>query len=235
MRVVCFALFRSYNCNHCGEVIPVLPDPPSRKPVVEQRALVRALGGVLAFLSIPLALLGIAFHQRVGDLVLASIVGIFALRVLLLWLAESPQRRQPVVGSPSTQRVRPPLPSPAGAPAAPSSPSQSLSQQALAHHGRPGGPLPPGAVVAPPLQSLPRSIRPQRPRTAPALPAQPASPPAAGERQMPPALPPALRLPSPYATELMPPLPGPPRRDHWQYDDGDYSTGQQEENAHGPA
>ena len=51
-------------------------------------SLLRLLGGVLALLSIVLALLGIIFHQGVADLIIGVVVGIFALRVLILWLGD---------------------------------------------------------------------------------------------------------------------------------------------------
>ena len=86
--------------------------PPSTKPDAAEHSLLRALGGGLTFLSILLALLGIIFHQRVPDLILASSVGIFALRVLILWLGAKPQHHQPISGRSSWERVRDPLQSP---------------------------------------------------------------------------------------------------------------------------
>src|SRR5205085_11049068 len=72
------------------EVMPMRPYPPSNKPGSAEQSLLRLLGGVLAFLSLLLTLLGIILHQRAADLILASIVGIFALRVLVLWLGDTP-------------------------------------------------------------------------------------------------------------------------------------------------
>ena len=78
--------------------MPMLPYPPSTRLDSAQHSLLRVLGGVLTFLSILLALLGIIFHQHVPDLILAIIVGIFALRVLILWLGAQPQHQQPIAG-----------------------------------------------------------------------------------------------------------------------------------------
>src|SRR5437879_10676026 len=77
-------------------MMSMLPYPPSTKPDAAENSLLRVLGGVLAFLSILLTLLGIILHQRVPDLILAIIVGIFALRVLILWLGNKPQQQQPI-------------------------------------------------------------------------------------------------------------------------------------------
>src|SRR5712691_11223690 len=159
-------------------MMPMLPYPPSTRPDAAENSLLRVLGGVLAFLSILLTLLGIILHQRVPDLILAIIVGMFALRVLILWLGAKPQHQQPIPGWSSMQWVRYPMqspPYPPGQPApsaSPSSQSQPLSQLAPGQHMPQSVPLPPAAVAPPPPQ-LPRSIRPQRPTEAPAFPAQP--------------------------------------------------------------
>ena len=210
--------------------MPELPYRPSTRPDAAEHSLLRLLGGVLTFLSILLALLGIIFHQRVPDLILASIVGIFALRVLILWLGAQPQHHQPIAGRSSREWVRYPVQSPPEQPtssASPDSPTQPLSQLAPEQH------LPP-AAVAPLAPQLPRSIRPQRPPQAPAFPAQPA-PPSQGVPPMSPSPPPSLWVPAPYPSGPMPspaPLPGPSRQENWQYDDGNNAT-QQRGNEHG--
>src|SRR5690348_8068374 len=76
----------------------MLPYPPSIKQGAPERSLLRVLGGVLASLSILLALLGVIFYQHALDLVLAIIAGMFAVRVLLLWQGNKPQSRQPLPG-----------------------------------------------------------------------------------------------------------------------------------------
>src|SRR5258708_40012108 len=113
-------------------MMPMLPYPPSTKPDAAENSLLRVLGGVLALLSILLTLLGIILHQRVPDLILAIIVGIFALRVLILWLGNKSQQQQPI-----PVWVRYPMPSPPspqGQPApyaSPYSQSQPLYQMAM--------------------------------------------------------------------------------------------------------
>jgi hypothetical protein len=102
----------------------MLPYPPSMKPGAAENSLLRVLGGVLAFLSILLTLLGIILHQRVPDLILAIIVGMFALRVFLLWLGEKPRHQQPIPGWSSMDPVR--YPPPQGVQPIPSSPPPSL-------------------------------------------------------------------------------------------------------------
>src|SRR5229473_1733692 len=130
----CISVLTYVNCNHLGEMMPMLPYPPSTKPDAAENSSLRVLGGTLAFLSILLTLLGIILHQRVPDLILAIIVGMFALRVLILWLGAKPQHQQPIPGWSSMQWVRYPLqspPYPPGQPApsaSPSSQSQPLSQ-----------------------------------------------------------------------------------------------------------
>src|SRR5258708_27180289 len=123
--------------------------PPSTKPDAAEHSLLRVLGGVLALLSILLALLGIIFHQRVPDLILASSVGIFALRVLILWLGAKLQHHHPIAGWSSTEGGRDPLqspPSPPGHPASfasPDSPTQPLYHLAPQPHPPPSAPIPP--------------------------------------------------------------------------------------------
>ncbi|HEX6480450.1 MAG TPA: hypothetical protein VF043_16550 [Ktedonobacteraceae bacterium] len=205
--------------------MPELPYRPSTRPDAAEHSLLRLLGGVLTFLSILLALLGFIFHQRVPDLILALIVGIFALRVLILWLGAQPQHHQPIAGRSSREWVRYPLPSPPSPPeqttssASPDSPTQPLSQLAPEHH------LPP-AAVAPLAPQLPRSIRPQRPPQAPAFPAQPAPSPQEVQPMSP---------SPPYTSGPMPspaPVPGPSRQENWQHDDGNNFM-QQRGNEHG--
>ncbi len=222
--------------------MPMLPYPPSMKPGAAENSLLRVLGGVLAFLSILLTLLGIILHQRVPDLILAIIVGMFALRVFLLWLGEKPQHQQPIPGWSSMDPVRYPLQSPPytpGQPAPHASPyfqSQPLYQLASEQHRQQTVPMPPAApALSPP--TLPHSIRPQRPPKAPAFPAQPAPPPQ-GVQPIPSSPPPSLWLPPSYASVPMPspaPVPRPSQQENWQYDDGENFTQQQRGNDHGTA
>jgi hypothetical protein len=145
----------------------MLPYPSTTKPDAAQNSLLRVLGGVLAFLSILLTLLGIILHQRVPDLILAIIVGIFALRVLMLWLGDKPQQQQPIAVWSSMDPVMYPMqssPYTQGQPtpyASAYSQSQSLYQIAPEQHMQQTLPMPP-AAVAPPPPKLPRSFRPQR-------------------------------------------------------------------------
>src|SRR5216683_2856855 len=153
---------------YLGEMMPMLPYPPATKPDAAEHSLLRVLGGVLAFLSLLLTLLSIILHQRVPDLILALIVGMFALRVLILWLGDKPQHQRPIPGWSSMDPVRYPLQSPAYTPGQPApsaslySQSQPLSRLAPEQHMPQSVPLPP-TVVAPPPPQLPRSIRPQQP------------------------------------------------------------------------
>ena len=220
----------------------MLSYPPSTKPDAAENSLLRVLGGVLAFLSILLTLLGIILHQRVPDLILAIIVGIFALRVLILWLGAKPQHQQPIPGWSSMEWIRYPMqspPYPPGQPAPSASPSsqpQPLYQLAPEQHMQQSVLLPPAAVAPPPPQ-LPRSIRPQQPSEAPALPAQPAPPPQ-GLLPIPPSQPPSLWLPPPSTSVPLPspaPVPRPTQQGNWQYDDGKNLTQQQRGNDHGIA
>ena len=222
--------------------MPMFPYPPSTKPGAAENSLLRVLGGVLALLSILLALLGIILHQRVADLILAIIVGLFALRVFLLWLGEKPQHHQPIPRWSSRDPVRYPLQSPPSTPgqpaahASPSFQSQPLSQLAPEQHRQQTVPMPPAAAALSP-PTLPHSIRPQRPPEAPAFPAQPAPPPQ-GVQPLPPSPPPSRWLPPPYASVPMPspaPVPWPSQEGNWQYDDGKIFTQQQRGNDHGTA
>src|SRR5712692_8524476 len=113
---------------YLGEMMPMLPYPPATRPDAAEHSLLRVLGGVLAFLSLLLTLIGIILHQRVPDLILALIVGMFALRVLILWLGAKPLHQQPIPGWSSMQWVRYPLQSPAYPPGQPA-PSASPSSQ----------------------------------------------------------------------------------------------------------
>src|SRR5712692_7630785 len=200
---------------YLGEMMPMLPYPPATRPDAAEHSLLRVLGGVLAFLSLLLTLLGIILAPRVPDLILAVIVGMFALRVLILWLGAKPQHQQPIPGWSSMQWVRYPMQPPAytlGEPApyaSPYSQSQPLYEIAPSLHMQQSVPLPP-AVVAPPPPKLPRSIRPQHPPKAPAFPAQPAPPPQ--EVQPIPPQPPSLWLPPPSAS-----VPMPSQEGNWQY------------------
>ena len=213
--------------------MPKLPYPPSTQPGAAEHSLLRVLGGVLAFLSIVLALLGIILHQRVPDLILAIIVGMFALRVFLLWLGDKPQHQQPIPRWLSMDPLRYPLQSPpytAGQPAPHASPyfqSQPLHPLAAEQYRQQTVPMPP-AAAAPPPSTLLHSIRPQRPSEAPAFPVQPAPLPQ-GVQPIPPSPPPSLWLPPSYASIPMPspaPLPRPSQQENWQYDDGNHVTQQ---------
>jgi hypothetical protein len=217
--------------------MPMLPYPPSTKPDAAENSLLRVLGGVLALLSILLTLLGIILHQRVPDLILAIIVGIFALRVLILWLGNKSQPQQP-----TPVWVRYPMqssPYPQGQPApyaSPYSQSQPLYQIAPEQHMQQTVPMPPAAVASPPPK-LPRSIRPQQPPKAQAFPAQPAPLPQ-GAQPIPPSQPSSLWPPPPYTSVPMPspaPVPMPSQEGNWQYDDGTNCTQQQRGNDHGTA
>lgn len=184
----------------------MLPYPPSIERDMQERSLLRVLGGVLASLSILLALLGIIFYQHVLDLILALIVGIFAVRVLFLWLGNKPQHQQPLPEWASRGRYH--------MQASPYSRSQSLSQLAAKQHMQHSVPVPP-VPDAPPSPKLPRSIRPQKPPEASIFPAHPISAPPAAQRLSPPSQP-----PSRWSPPLPAPAPGPSRQEIWQYDDG---------------
>src|SRR5260370_12834107 len=95
---------------YLGEMMPMLPYPPGTKRDAAEHSLLRVLGGVLAFLSILLTLLGIILHQRVPDLILALIVGMCALRVLILCLGGKPQQPQPPAFSAPMDPLMPPTP-----------------------------------------------------------------------------------------------------------------------------
>lgn len=215
----------------------MLPYPPFTKQGAAENSLLRVLGGVLALLSILLTLLGIIMHQRVPDLILAVVVGIFALRVLILWLGDKPQPQQPVPVWPSMDPVMYPIqshPYTQGQPApyaSPNSQSQSLYQIAPELHMQQTMPLPITAVAPP---KLPRSIRPQQPPQAPAFPAQLAPPPQVVQ-PIPPSQPTSLW--PPYASVPMPspaPVSRPSQEGNWQYDDGENFT-QQRGNENGTA
>jgi hypothetical protein len=215
--------------------MPTLPYPPTPRPEAAEHSWLRVLGGILTFLSILLALLGIIFHQRVPDLIVASIVGLVALRVFILWLGAQPQHQQPIAGCSAREWVRYPLQSPPGQPASSASaysPTQPLSQLAPEQHMPQSVPMPPAEVV-PLAPTWPRSIGPQWPPQTPTFPAQPAPSP---QRVQPtsPSQPPSLW--PPYASGPMPspaPVPWPPHQGNWQVDDGNNFTQQQRGNAHG--
>lgn len=216
----------------------MLPYPPSTKPGAVENSLLRVLGGVLAFLSLLLTLLGIILHQRVSDIILAIIVGMFALRVFLLWLGDKPQHQQHIPKRSSLNPVMYPVQPPpytAGqhAPyALPYIQSQPLYPPAQEPHRQQSVPMPPAAST-PASPALPNSIRPQRPPEASPFPAQPA-PPSQAVRPIPPS--PSLWLHPPYAPVSMPspaPLPRPSQQGIWQYDDGKHIIQQQRGNDHG--
>ena len=222
--------------------MPMLPYPPSMKPDAAENSWLRALGGTLALLSILLTLLGIILHQRVPDLILAIIVGMFALRVLILWLGDKPQHQQPSAVWSSMDPLMHPMQSPPSTQeqpvpyASPYSQPQPFYQSAPEPHMQQTGPMPP-AAIAPPPPKLPRSIRPQRPPKAPAFPAQSAPPPQVVP-PLPPSPPPSLWLPPAYASVPMPspaPLPRSSQQENWQEDDGKHGTQQQEGNDDGTA
>lgn len=215
----------------------MLPYPPHPKPAATQNSLLRALGGVLAVLSILLAVFGIILHQRVLDLIFAIIVGLLALRILFLWLGYKPQHQQPVPGLPSMgQGIYPPQapPFPVGqyAPySSPTSQSQPLYQPVAEQYLNQTVPIPP-AAAAPTPPKLPRSIRPQRPSQAPAFPAQYVSP----DQETGPIPPsaPSSAWPSPQYPPMPKPSPEPQtrpfQRRSWQYDDGGNVTQQWRDN-----
>lgn len=186
--------------------MPMLPYPPSTKPDAAENSWLRALGGTLALLSILLTLLGIILHQRVPDLILAIIVGMFALRVLILWLGDKPQHQQPsAVWSSMDPRMypmqSPPYTQEQPAPyASPYSQSQPFYQIAPEPHMQQTVPMPPAAIAPPQPPSL-------------WLPPLYAS----------------IPMPSPA------PLPRPSQQENWQYDDGKHGTQQQGGNDHGTA
>src|SRR5579871_2437658 len=169
-------------------MLPMLPYPPSIKQGAPERSLARVLGGVLASLSILLALLGIIFYRHVVDLILAIIVGTFAVRVLLLWLGNKSQYQRPLPEWPS--RGRYPMQ------ASPYSQSQSLSQLAAQQHMQPTVPVAPALDTPPSPPKLPRSIRPQRPPEFPAFPVQPIPAPSASQPLLP------SQPPSPWSPPL---------------------------------
>ena len=207
----------------------MLPYPPSTKSGVAENSLLRALGGVLALLSILLTVLGIILHQRVPDLILAVIVGIFALRVLILWLGDKPQQQQPF------PMQSPPFTQGHSAQYVPlNSQPQPLYQNAPELYEQPTAPMPPTSV-APLPPNLPRSIRPLQPSNASAFPAQPASPPQVVQ-PIPLSQPTSLWPPTPYASVPTPspaPVSKPSQEGHWQYDDGKNFTQQQRGNDNG--
>lgn len=218
----------------------MLPYPPSAKPGAAENSLLRVLGGILAFLSILLALLGLILHQRVPDLILAAIVGLFSLRVFLLWLGDKPQHQQPIPRWSSMNPGMYPMKAPSytpGQPAPHASPyfqPQPLDRLAPEQYMQQTAPTPPAAVALPP-QKLPRSIRPQLPPNVPAFPAQPA-PPTQAQQPMPPFQSPSLWLPPPYTSVPMSspdPVPRPSQEGSWLYDDGKNFTQQQGGNDHG--
>ena len=150
-------------------------------------SLLRLLGGVLALLSIVLALLGVIFHQGVADLIIGVVVGIFALRVLILWLGDkTPSSQNGVIQKPYANSVRYPTrpsshtlryavrPAPYATQyeqqpvsyAAPYAEPQSFYQDGtqVIQPSMPKSPAPP-LESAPTPPKLPRSIRPQRPPT----------------------------------------------------------------------
>jgi len=186
----------------------MLPYPPPTKPDVAENSWLRALGGTLALLSILLTLLGIILHQRVPDLILAIIVGMFALRVLILWLGDKPQRQRPgAVWSsmdPTMYPVQPPYTQEQPAPHASAySWSQPFYQVAPEQHMQQTAPMPPSAIATPPPQVVP---------------------------PLPLSQPPSLWLPPPYAS-----IPGPSQQENWQYDEGKHGTQQQGGDDHGTA
>lgn len=221
-----------------GGKMSMLPYPPPTQPDAAGNSLLRVLGGILAFLSIMLTLLSMIFHQHVADLVLAIIVGMFAVRVLILWLRDTPPRQQPLPSRSSMNAVRyraqSPLPPPGQPAPYAASHSQSLHQLAPEQHMQQTVPLP-TAEAARPSPTLPRSVRPQRPPNGPASPAQPAPLPQGAQPLSPPL---SLRLPPPHAALPLPslaPLPNPSQQGHWQFDSGNHFTQQQKGNDHGTA
>jgi hypothetical protein len=223
------SLFTYFICNHLGETMPMLPYPPYTKPSAAEKSLLRVLGGILALLAILLALLGIIIHQGVSDLIFAIIVGMFALRVFLLWLGDKPQHKQVNPRWSSTNWVRYPMQSPpytAGQPAPYAQldfQSQPLYQLAPEEPGQQTESTPP-AVPSAPLPGFPHSIRLQRPPKAAAFPDHPVPPPQEVQ-------------PMPYASVSIPlsaPLPMLSQQESWQYDD-EIDIAQQRGNDHDTA
>lgn len=177
----------------------MLPYPPSIKRDVAERSLLRVLGGVLASSGILLALLGIIFYQRTVDLILAIIVGTFAVRVLLLWLGHKSQHQLPLPEWSSRERYT----IQASSYSQPRPVSQLAAQRSMQH----GVPVPP-VSDAPSPPKLPRSIRPQRSAEAATFPVQPIS-------ASPPPQPSSL-----WSPPLSAPASGSSRQEIWQYDDG---------------
>lgn len=220
----------------------MLPYSPSTKQDAAENSLLRVLGGVLALMSILLTVLSIILHQGVPDLILAIIVGIFALRILILWLGDKPQPQQSAPVLPSMNPVMNPMQSPPytqGQPApyaSPYSQPQPLYQVAPELYTQQTAPLPAIAVVPLPPK-LPRSIRPQQPPQAPAFPAlldQPPQvvqpiPPSQQSSLWPPPLRASVPIPSPA------PVSRPSQEGNWQYDDRENFTQQQRGNENGTA
>ena len=177
-------------------MMSMLSYPPTRKRDATERSVLRLVGSVLAFLTILLALLCVIFHHSLLELILAVIMGLFALRVLLFWLENTPPHRQP----PAKETTRTPAP-PQEQPASLSSQSWPLSPLAAEQHLPHSVPLPP---------KLPRSVRPQHLSQAAAVPARPAPRSQQGRRPLPASRPPALWLPPLSASvPLLSPAPAP--------------------------
>lgn len=199
----------------------MLPYPPAVERDAAQRSLMRVVGGVLALLSILLALLCIIFHQGVADLVLAIIAGLFGVRVLLLWLGTTPQHYHPLPAWSSTERYAMGAPlSPRGQPT-PSLQSRPLTRLAAEQHRQPG--------LLPPPPRLPRSVRPQRQPGAAALPARFVPLPQSGAQPHWPSQPAAVPLPTPA------PVSPPSGQEIWHYDDENREREPQRGNDHGPS
>ncbi len=234
--------------------MPMLPYPPSMKPSAADNSLLRVLGGVLALVSILLTLLGIILHQGVSELILAIIVGIFALRVLILWLGD--KSPQPISARPSINQATHPIlpilpmqpysytqvqPNPYASPtsyplAQPLYKIATEQNMQPMQHMQQTATIPPTEVAATPPK-LPRSIRPQQPPKVSTFTAQPA-PPSQGMQPSSPSHPVSLQLTPPYTAVSMPssaPLASPSQDRSWQYEDEIHFPWQQRGNDDGTA
>ena len=215
--------------------MPMLPYPPPTKSSPAENSLLRVLGGVLALLSIVLTLLSIILHQSVLDLILAFIVGIFALRVLFLWLGDKPQPQQPIPVWSYMDPVMHPMQSPPYTQGQPTPYASTYSSQSQPYYQYvPEQPMPTTTVVPPP-QRLPRSVRPQQPPNVSAFPTQPV-PPSQELQPGPPSQPTSPWTTPPYASIPMPsptPLARPSQDRSWQYEDGENFTQWQRGNDNG--
>ena len=208
----------------------MLPYPPPIRRDAAERSLVRVLGGVLASLSLLLAVLGIVFHQRKPDLIFAVIVGLFGLRILFLWLGKTSQHHKSLPARSSLERYAMRAPLVAQSQLTPPLQSQSFSQLPVEQQLQ-------QSVPPTPLR-LPRSVRPQRQPASPAFPVQSAPPLYPGVLPLPPSQPPSLwqpPLPSSFPLPLSAPVLQLPGQGNWHDDDGNRECELQRGNDHDSA